>query len=473
MALLHESSSRYGSMHRHRSSRLCAALTIPLFLLFCVGVSSAQRSGLREDVSELFSYGDDYFLEVAILPSADTLRVRCLVLFRFTYDLLEFRRETSGRAHTGGFLATPSLFVEAETSDGVIVGRGAWSDTVRVDSFRATNARDRFVCGSIALFLKPGRVAVRYSFDNGRPGSGFTRATGPLDLDDPRSLAPAIAPPIFLREGGTDTLRLEAIDGNARFGRAIHCYIPIFGRIAPTSVRYRLLQVLSRPEPPLDIVAGAALRLAPATVGAPVLRGSAIDLPVIRGESESGQGWGASIELPTDDLSPGEYMLITTAEGPSGQSVDTAVFQLRWIDSPFSLSRVDYAIRALYPIATDDQIDRMLSGDRRRQEEALNIFWAERDPSPATRYNEAMAEYYRRVDYSFFNFRTIDRRDGVTTDRGKIYILNGPPTEVTRQMHPSAPPREIWVYRNRVGMVFTFTDEGRNGDYRLVEYRAL
>lgn len=443
-------------------------------LLLCgISVASAQRGGLRDGISELFAYGDDYFLEVAVFPTGDPVRSRCDVLFRFTYDLLEFKREASHGETGGGFEATPSLFVEATNAEGIIVGRGMWKDTVRVDSFSATNLRDRFVSGVITLALKPGTHAIRYSFDNGRPGSGFTRTTESFTVDDPISSAPTIGSPLFLRSNDLDTLRLLAIDGNAQFGRPLRVYVPLGGTTPASSLRYQLLLVRPRPASPVELQSGSARSIVDGRVGRSTSRGGTIDLPIITDDSTGPRLRGGYIEMTSDELSPGDYALVLTAGSSGGVAVDTARFSLRWIDAPFSLSRPDYAIRALYPIATDDEIDRLLSGDRKRQQEALDLFWSERDPTPTTRYNEAMAEYYRRVDYAYINFRTVERRDGVGSDRGKIYILNGPPTQVSREMDPSGPPREIWVYRNRVARVFVFSDTDRNGDFRLVSYHDL
>lgn len=442
-------------------------------LLWSLSAAFAQPGGLRNDMSELFSFGDDYFLEVAVVPSLDSAHSQCNVLFRFTYDLLEFRRERREWGRGGGFLATTSVFVEATNAEGIIVGRGVWSDTVRVDSFNMTNARNRFVCGSIALALKPGLHSVRYSFDNGRPGSGFTRTTEPFTVGDLRSPLPVVGTPLFLRSDDLDTLRTLSIDGNARFGHVIRCYVAL-GR-APSAylVRYELLHIRTRAQPPLAVHSGSARAVIDGRPAMVLTPGDNIDIVFASKDSVDRTFHGAYIQIPSSDLSPGEYALVVTAENSAGRTTDTARFSLRWIDAPFSLSRPDYAIRALYPIATEDEIDRMLSGDRMRQQEALNLFWSERDPTPTTTYNEAMAEYYRRVDYASVKFRTIDRRDGVGSDRGKIYILNGPPTRVERDMDPTGPPREVWTYRNRVARVFIFSDIDRNGDYRLVAYRDL
>ena len=78
-----------------------------------------------------------------------------------------------------------------------------------------------------------------------------------------------------------------------------------------------------------------------------------------------------------------------------------------------------------------------------------------------------MAEYYTRVDYSFFNFRSLDQNDGTFTDRGKIYILNGPPTELQRDLRGET-PKEVLIYKNRVSKEFIFTDKTTKGNFKLI-----
>ena len=155
------------------------------------------------------------------------------------------------------------------------------------------------------------------------------------------------------------------------------------------------------------------------------------------------------------------------------EKVDTQFFDLKWIDMPYSLSSPLYAIKSLWPIATDEEIDRLLDVGRENYPEALREYWKKLDPTPETAYNERMAEYYRRVDYAFFNFATLKEEDGVFTDRGKIYILFGPPTGTRREFDPEANPKEIWTYDNVVKREFVFRDKNESGSYRLVEYYDL
>ena len=91
-------------------------------------------------------------------------------------------------------------------------------------------------------------------------------------------------------------------------------------------------------------------------------------------------------------------------------------------------------------------------------------FWAKRDPTPKTLYNELMAEYYRRVDYAYINFATLRERDGARTDKGKVYILYGQPTKIERKYTPGRPTEEIWYYEP-IRRKFVFTDQ--YGSFKL------
>ena len=63
----------------------------------------------------------------------------------------------------------------------------------------------------------------------------------------------------------------------------------------------------------------------------------------------------------------------------------------------------------------------------------METFWYRRDPTPDTVENEFREEYFRRVMYA--NERFGGRIPGWKTDRGRIYIVYGPPDEI--DSHPS------------------------------------
>jgi len=96
-------------------------------------------------------------------------------------------------------------------------------------------------------------------------------------------------------------------------------------------------------------------------------------------------------------------------------------------------------------------------------------FWQIRDPEPSTSINEAREKYYERVDYANKKFRAFTKA-GWLTDRGRVYILYGPPSDIER--HPSEPnlyPYEIWEFDHlQSGVIFVFADFEGYKNYRLL-----
>ncbi len=91
-------------------------------------------------------------------------------------------------------------------------------------------------------------------------------------------------------------------------------------------------------------------------------------------------------------------------------------------------------------------------------------FWVRRDPEPETEVNEFKEEYYRRIKQANQMFLG-EGRPGWLTDRGRIYILFGPPTERhTFPMEAAGRCREVWYYGN---FPVIFIDEHCSGNYIL------
>ncbi|HSR69827.1 MAG TPA: GWxTD domain-containing protein [Acidobacteriota bacterium] len=123
-----------------------------------------------------------------------------------------------------------------------------------------------------------------------------------------------------------------------------------------------------------------------------------------------------------------------------------------------------------------------LTTDEER-DQFIEQFWYRRDPDPRSSVNEYKQEHYRRIAYA--NERFHAGFAGWRTDRGKVYIMHGPPDE--RQEYPSGGtydrplsegggttatyPFEIWRYRHIPGVgtnvELEFVDRANSGEYRL------
>lgn len=169
------------------------------------------------------------------------------------------------------------------------------------------------------------------------------------------------------------------------------------------------------------------------------------------------------VHLPLENLDAGQYAVTLT----SGGVTDTVSFMIYWVNMPFSLYDLDLATRTLKYLAPEAIYDKLNSGSARKRIETFRKFWKEKDPTPLTPYNELMAEYYRRVDFSFASYPTL-REPGWRTDRGKIYILNGEPDSRKRLTPPNQPPQEIWTYA-KLNRNYVFVDTDGKGDFKLVK----
>lgn len=90
-------------------------------------------------------------------------------------------------------------------------------------------------------------------------------------------------------------------------------------------------------------------------------------------------------------------------------------------------------------------------------------FWRRRDPTPDTEANEFRDEYFRRIAQSDRLFHG-EGRPGWMTDRGRIYVLFGPPAE--RQTFPMERRcQEIWFYG---AFPVVFEDQDCTGNFVLV-----
>jgi GWxTD domain-containing protein len=76
----------------------------------------------------------------------------------------------------------------------------------------------------------------------------------------------------------------------------------------------------------------------------------------------------------------------------------------------------------------------------------IEEFWRQRDPTPGTPRNEFKDEHYRRIEYANKTFGRGTPFQGWRTERGRIYIILGPPVDVQRIISSDAYPMELWYY---------------------------
>ena len=144
----------------------------------------------------------------------------------------------------------------------------------------------------------------------------------------------------------------------------------------------------------------------------------------------------------------------------------------KWLNEDVAYIITDEERKAFKQMSTDEE-----------REQFVEQFWLRRDPTPDTVENEYKEEHYRRIAYA--NERFASGIPGWKTDRGRIYIMFGPPDE--RDEHPSGGtyerpvaegggetttfPFEDWRYRYIEGIGndinIEFVDTTMTGEYHM------
>jgi len=144
----------------------------------------------------------------------------------------------------------------------------------------------------------------------------------------------------------------------------------------------------------------------------------------------------------------------------------------------------------LYIISENEKdVFRSLRTDAER-DSFIKMFWKRRDPTPETPVNEFREEHYRRI--AFANDTYFEGKTGWRSDRGRVYIMFGPPDFFETNpgggrgflfgvQAPTAEfPSEVWTYRAIPGLKtqgsrvdFTFVNYYGAGSYQLTDNPAL
>ena len=100
----------------------------------------------------------------------------------------------------------------------------------------------------------------------------------------------------------------------------------------------------------------------------------------------------------------------------------------KWLEDEVPYIITDEERAAFKKLTTDEE-----------REQFIEQFWERRNPNPGSPENEFKEEYYRRIAYANEHFAS--GIPGWRTDRGRIYIMYGPPDEI--ESHPSGGTYEV------------------------------
>jgi GWxTD domain-containing protein len=144
----------------------------------------------------------------------------------------------------------------------------------------------------------------------------------------------------------------------------------------------------------------------------------------------------------------------------------------KWLNEDVSYIITQEERDAFKKLQTDDE-----------REQFIEQFWLRRDPTPDTAENEFKEEHYRRIAYTNEHFAS--GIPGWKTDRGRIYIMYGPPDDIDDHSsggtyerpreegggETSTFPFQIWRYRYiagvGTGVQIEFVDTTMSGEFHM------
>jgi GWxTD domain-containing protein len=160
-------------------------------------------------------------------------------------------------------------------------------------------------------------------------------------------------------------------------------------------------------------------------------------------------------------------LVATVSVGKDEESRDFPI-GVKWVNKPISLRNPEFAIEMLQYIEEENVVSELLDADNDEYQIVLHNYWKKYDPTPETEYNELMEEFYSRIDYAAMEFRGISKNNGLSTDRGQVYIRYGQPDSIERSSNDLGYVVEMWIYSSP-NQKFVFVDQQGTGNFILIE----
>ncbi len=444
--------------------------SIVFLILMCVGGADAEGQGRRPrgeptDPCVLF--------EAVNLVPFDSSLSRIEIQYRIALDFFVPVKNSDPEA-PAAYQRTGEILAELLDSTGTTKGREL-HQVDRGDHASEHPPEERhWYQGAFTFEVPPGNYSLLFEVGDKESTRRFTDKSRRVHAARFRGGEPVSSTPVFLKDTlhsvSERGLTLQNFGGNLRFG-------------SPGSV---LLEIPA-PDTPVDRVEvdySISVERDEERDSDPLFSGTLADVPLRSGyafhhredpetltydmmEDGSRSSAWLVVSFPAHKLPLRRFTL--SLEIRLGDEIirSSKPFRTIWPEMPQSLRDVTFALEALRYITTEDELDSLTSGDFITRRNNLEGFWKPKDRTPETAYNEVMTQYYRRVDHAIRTFGTIRRPDGFRTDRGRIYVLYGPPTTTRRNLNPEEGFQEIWAYE-RLGKTFTFADPTKSGDYELV-----
>lgn len=415
-----------------------------------------------------------FFAEFVAIPTASNDSLKLIGNIRLSYDNSFFVKNADGK------FVTNLTFTTEVLQKNIAVTRNICHRSAIVDTHEETLSRTQFVETVFILPLKKGDYEVAIEVTNNDLQKSLRMERQMLKLSYEPTISKQgsmkVSQLFFIQrpEITDDSIRINmlGVSGNGIYGKDFLAMLYIhLNTDSLYEVSYQLFEKQEQREVLISVG-----KISPKDVfHVTGLRESSEGTYLVaqRGKKATTTERLLLIDFNARILANTRYVLKVKAMSEKGEVVEVKKeFDNAWINMPYPLYDIELAVRLMEGImVTSEEAKNLLDGNSAEQRRKFLSFWKTQDPTPDTDFNEALEEFFRRVDYTFFHFYT-PREFGWRTDRGRIYIRFGQPSEISREFPLNQPTREIWIYKN-LNKRFVFSDITNTGNYELVSESQL
>jgi GWxTD domain-containing protein len=457
------------------------------FLLFIAALLGVPTLAQRQRITYVNlmnrASSPQIFLDHLVLPNDDGSSLLAII-FRFDNDFLPYKKilPVSNLQSPDGAQYYTIVQLNAEIFEGtvnehrsgsnksdnvIVAARDFWIDTLYAKTFEETQSKRIYASGSLTTKLTPGNynyVLQLSLMENTNERSSQNRNVSILPWSD-RTMGEIILVKSPQIEDSTTRVALSNLAENVMFGSDFQAlvHLPNFSPDGEYSVKvYKAIP--NRRDTTLGELVHEQL------IGRDNILESVLptlsegrEPTLILNPHNNGQTFGL-VNIPNSAFENSAYIIQVNKSG-NPHPIARKFIRSYWPDMPASLLNLDIAIEHLKFILPENKVKQINSGTAAERESKFREFWKRQDPTPATVYNEKMAEYYRRIDYAFKEFGNQGNLAGHESDQGKVYINYGPPDDKERRFPPNGKVTEIWKYGNKR---FIFEASTGFGDFVLI-----
>lgn len=425
-----------------------------IFIIILISLLTALDILAQEiefDKTKYYKSKNQFFYDLITVPKLNSDSVELHILYRASYNTLKFAKLKSDSYSDDKQVSYPIFEFELRDEDGIIRKREIQKDTV-ISFYPEIESLDKYIYGSISIVINPGKYSPVIRLMEGDNIKLSEKKCDDVIITSSKGKSLIFNPFFASKESRyNDSLYTPFVINNSISfsSKDAEIFIPL---ASPKSVKYNYkLDYLDKENSLFNLDGENKI----SGILSPIL-----DKEILFSSDKRGKGGiyvvsnktnkilssFLKITIPADKNYPGNYEL-TIISSDLKDSLKYR-FSIVWENMPICFKNGEYTADVMYYILTDDEYSKIKKGSQREILKKIIEYWKTKDPSPFTLVNEAMNEYFKRVDYAIFNFQTIREKDGAKTERGKIYILYGKPSDIKRNITKDNKLQEIWYYIN-------------------------